>query len=67
MTEPKAKAPNSRRSLGIAIDRLCARMGDDPNRIKRLIASVVVGQMLPTERPKAATRSRFVSARNEKN
>ena len=47
MTEPKTKAPNSRRNLDIAIDRLCARMGDDPNRIKRLIASVIVGQMLP--------------------
>ena len=47
MTEPKTKAPNSRRNLDIAIDRLSARIGDDPNRIKRLIASVIVGQMLP--------------------
>lgn len=41
------KAPNSRRNLDIAIDRLCMRTGDEPGRIKRLIATVVVGQMLP--------------------
>lgn len=45
MTKPKA--PNSRRNLDMAIDRLCARTGDEPNRVKRLIAAVVVGQMLP--------------------
>lgn len=42
-----AKAPNSRRNLDLAIDRLCVRTDDNPNRVKRLMASVIVGQMLP--------------------
>ena len=43
----KAKTPNSRRNLDIAIDRLCTDSGEEPGRIKRLLASVIVGQMLP--------------------
>lgn len=45
MTKPKR--PNSRRNLDIAIDRLCIRTGQEPTRVKRLIATVIVGQMLP--------------------
>lgn len=43
----QAKRPNSRANLDKAIDRLCAAGGDDPVRIKRLLASAIVGQMLP--------------------
>ncbi len=45
MTKPKR--PNSRRNLDIAIDRLCIRTGQELTRVKRLIATVIVGQMLP--------------------
>lgn len=41
------KRPNSRRNLDIAIDRLCSRYGEEPTRIKRVIATTLVGQMLP--------------------
>ena len=41
------KRPNSRRNLDIAIDRLCVRTHDNPVRVKRLLAAVIVGQMLP--------------------
>lgn len=43
----EATRPNSRRNLDVAIDRFCARVAEEPGRVKRLIASVVVGQMLP--------------------
>lgn len=43
----EAKKPNSRRNLDIAIDRLCTHSGDEPSRVKRLLATVIVGQMLP--------------------
>ena len=43
----EAKRPNSRRNLDIAIDRLCASTGDEPGRVKRLLATAIVGQMLP--------------------
>ena len=45
MTEPRR--PNSRRNLDLAIDRLCASTGDEPGRVKRLLAAAIVGQMLP--------------------
>lgn len=45
MTQPKT--PNSRRNLDLAIDRLCAKTGDEPGRVKRLLATAIVGQMLP--------------------
>ena len=43
----EAKRPNSRRNLDIAIDRLCASTGDEPGRVKRLLATAIVGQMRP--------------------
>lgn len=43
----EAKRPNSRRNLDMAIDRLCASAGDEPGRVKRLLATAIVGQMLP--------------------
>lgn len=43
----EVKRPNSRRNLDIAIDRLCASTGDEPGRVKRLLATAIVGQMLP--------------------
>ena len=43
----EVKRPNSRRNLDIAIDRLCMSSSDEPGRVKRLLASVIVGQMLP--------------------
>lgn len=43
----EAKRPNSRRNLDIAIDRLCASTGDEPGHVKRLLATAIVGQMLP--------------------
>lgn len=43
----EAKRPNSRRNLDIAIDKLCASTGDEPGRVKRLLATAIVGQMLP--------------------
>lgn len=45
MTQPKK--PNSRRNLDLAIDRICAKAGDEPGRVKRLLATAIVGQMLP--------------------
>lgn len=41
-----AKRPNSRRNLDIAIDRLFAD-SDEALRVRRLMANVIVGQMLP--------------------
>ncbi|MBR6021922.1 MAG: nucleotidyl transferase AbiEii/AbiGii toxin family protein [Kiritimatiellae bacterium] len=43
---PPPSAPQSRRLLDIAIDRLAASSGD-PVRLRRLMANVVIGQMLP--------------------
>ena len=43
----EVKKPTSRRNLDIAIDRLCADLDEEPGRVKRLIAAVVVGQMEP--------------------
>ena len=43
----QSKKPNSRRNLDLAIDRLCAKTGDEPGRVKRLLATAIVGQMLP--------------------
>lgn len=43
----EVKKPTSRHNLDIAIDRLCTDLGEEPGRVKRLIAAVVVGQMLP--------------------
>ena len=37
----EAKRPNSRRNLDIAIDRLCASTGDEPGRVKRLLAIAI--------------------------
>ena len=45
MTQPKT--PNSRRNLDLAIDRLCAKTGDEPGRVKRLLTTAIAGQMLP--------------------
>lgn len=45
MTQPKT--PNSRRNLDLAIDRLCVKTGDEPGRVKRPLATAIVGQMLP--------------------
>ena len=41
------KTPNNRRNLDPAIDRLCAKTGDEPGRVKHLLATAIVGQMLP--------------------
>lgn len=43
----EVKKPTSRHNLDIAIDRLCTDLGEEPGRVKRLVAAVVVGQMLP--------------------
>lgn len=43
----EVKRPNSRRNLDLAIDRLCADLGEESGRVKRLLAAVIVGQMLP--------------------
>lgn len=37
----EAKRPNSRCNLDIAIDRLCASTGDEPGRVKRLLATAI--------------------------
>lgn len=37
----EAKRPNSRCNLDIAIDRLCAGTGDEPGRVKRLLATAI--------------------------
>lgn len=37
----EAKRPNSRRNLDIAIDRLCTSTGDEPGRVKRLLATAI--------------------------
>ncbi len=42
-----AKRPNSRVNLDRAIDRLCTAEGDLAPRVRRLLAAVIVGQMLP--------------------
>ena len=41
-----AKRPNSRRNLDAAIDRLFGG-SDDPLRVRKTIANVIVGQLLP--------------------
>ncbi len=43
----QAKRPNSRVNLDRAIDRLCVAEGDLAPRVRRLLAAVIVGQMLP--------------------
>ncbi len=43
----QTKKPNSRVNLDKAIDRICAESGVNPLREKRLLAAVIVGQMLP--------------------
>ncbi len=43
----QARRPNSRVNLDRAIDRLCAAEGDLAPRVRRLLAAVIVGQMLP--------------------
>ena len=43
----KGKAPNSRRNLDLAIDRIAAAGGEEPGRARRLLAAAIVGQMLP--------------------
>jgi len=40
------KPPNSRRNLDIAIERLFGD-ADDPMRVRKLLANVIVGQLLP--------------------
>ena len=51
----EAKRPNSRRNLDIAIDRLCASTGDEPGRVKRLLATAPSGRCCPTGRRRAGT------------
>ncbi len=50
----QAKRPNSRVNLDRAIDRICAESGANPVREKRLLAAVIVGQMLPDGAAKGA-------------
>ena len=45
MTGPKTKAPNSRRNLDIAIDRLCARTADDPDMVESPEATRVLAEL----------------------
>ena len=60
----KGKTPNSRNNLEKAIDRVCKDEGIDPFRTKRLLASVIVGQMLPDGAAKGgnALKIRFGNA-----
>ena len=60
----KGKIPNSRTNLDKAIDRICKDEGIDPFRTKRLLASVIVGQMLPDGAAKGgnALKIRFGNA-----
>jgi hypothetical protein len=60
----QAKRPNSRVNLDRAIDRLCAASGTNPVRARRLLAAVIVGQMLPDGAAKGgnALKIRFGSA-----
>lgn len=43
----QVKKPNSKTNLDRAIERLCAQTKDEPLHIRRLLATVIVGQMLP--------------------
>lgn len=43
----QVKKPNSRTNLDRAIERLCKETKDEPLHIRRLLATVIVGQMLP--------------------
>lgn len=60
----KGKTPNGRTNLEKAIDRICKDEGTDPFRTKRLLASVIVGQMLPDGAAKGgnALKIRFGNA-----
>lgn len=60
----QAKKPNSRVNLDRAIDRLCGASGTNPVRTRRLLAAVIVGQMLPDGAAKGgnALKIRFGSA-----
>lgn len=60
----QAKRPNSMVNLNKAIDRVCRLDGTDPYRAKRLLASVIVGQMLPDGAAKGgnALKIRFGNA-----
>ncbi len=60
----KAKRPNSRVHLDQAIERICKEDDMDPFRVKRLLASVIVGQMLPDGAAKGgnALKIRFGNA-----
>lgn len=60
----QAKRPNSRANLDKAIDRISALTGEDPFRMKRLLAAVIVGQMLPNGAAKGgnALKIRFGNA-----
>lgn len=41
------KTPNSKANLDRTIYNYCRRTGDDPVRVRRLMASLIVGQLLP--------------------
>lgn len=60
----KGKTPNSRAHLDTAIDRICKEENLDQFRTKRLLASVIVGQMLPDGAAKGgnALKIRFGNA-----
>ena len=60
----QAKRPNSRANLDKAIDRISALTGEDPFRMKRLLAAVIVGQVLPDGAAKGgnALKIRFGNA-----
>lgn len=60
----QAKRPNSRVNLNRAIDKICAESGANPVREKRLLAAVIVGQMLPDGAAKGgnALKIRFGNA-----
>lgn len=51
----QGRTPNSRRHLDGAIDRLCQRTGDNPVRVRRYLANVIVGQLLPEGAVKGGT------------
>ena len=40
---------NSRRSLNLAIDRLCAKTGNEPGCVKRLLATAIFGHRMGDE------------------
>ncbi len=60
----QVKKPNSMVNLDKAINRICALEETDPYRTKRLLASVIVGQMLPDGAAKGgnALKIRFGNA-----